>query len=172
MNIYLIGYRCTGKTTVGKSLADRLNWSFLDADVELVNQHDMSIAEIVAGEGWDSFRKKEKAIIRDLSALNQHVIATGGGVILNAENVRQMKKSGIVVWLQAAAETIQRRMACDHKTADLRPALTSKDLKQEIEETLAERQPLYERAMDFSVQTDNLEIDEICSAILANIEKI
>jgi len=93
MNIYLIGYRCTGKSSVGKSLAKILGWSFLDADVELVKEYKITISEIVATEGWESFRKKEKHVLKRLSSLDKHVIATGGGAILDEENVKNMKKS-------------------------------------------------------------------------------
>lgn len=170
MNIYLTGYRCTGKTSVGKSLADVLKWSFIDADLELVGRYGMTISEIVSKEGWNSFREKEKAVLKRLSALDKHVVATGGGVILDIENIEQMRKSGTIIWLKATPETIKTRILQDQNTEELRPSLTSKGLVEEIEETLVERKPLYEGAMDFSVDTDNRSIDDICESIIRELK--
>lgn len=170
MNIYLIGYRCTGKSTVGRSLATQLAWPFIDADEELVKKYNQTISDIVAGEGWASFREKEKTILKSLSRLDHHIIATGGGVVMDADNVRMMRNSGMVIWLQAAVATIEKRMAGDAKTADQRPALTGVALKQEIEKTLEERQALYQQAMDTTVQTDALTIEEICRIIIARMD--
>ncbi|RLC26237.1 MAG: shikimate kinase [Deltaproteobacteria bacterium] len=165
MNIYLIGYRCTGKSSVGKSLAKILGWSFLDADVELVKEYKIIISEIVATEGWESFRKKEKHVLKRLSSLDKHVIATGGGAILDEENVKNIKKSGVSIWLRATPETVKDRILKDETTEDSRPSLTSKGLMEEIEETLIYRNPFYEKAMDFSVYTDNIDIKNVCLTI-------
>lgn len=170
MNIFLTGYRCTGKTSVGKSLAKTLGWFFIDADSELVKEYGMTIAEIVSKEGWDSFRDKEKLITKKLCALDRHVIATGGGIILNSENVDRMKKSGVIVWLRATPKTIKKRIVADESTKDSRPSLTAKGLLEEIEEILSVRNPLYENAMDFFVDTDELGIDDICSIIVKKIK--
>ena len=172
MNIYLIGYRCTGKSSVGKSLAKILGWSFLDADIELVNEHGITIAEIVATEGWESFRKKEKDVLKRLSSLDKHVIATGGGAILDEENVTNMKKSGVGIWLRATPETVKDRILKDETTEDSRPSLTSKGLMEEIEETLIYRDPFYEKAMEFFVDTDNIDIENICFLIQKNLNNM
>ena len=171
MNIYLIGYRCTGKSSVGKSLAKILGWSFLDADVELVKEYKITISEIVATEGWESFRKKEKHILKRLGSLDKHVIATGGGAILDEENVKNMKKSGVSIWLRATPETVKDRILKDETTEDSRPSLTSKGLMEEIEETLIYRNPFYEKAMDFSVDTDNIDIENICLTVQKKLSK-
>ena len=165
MNIYLIGYRCTGKTTVGELLSQRLAWPVLDSDVELVKEQKRSIAEIVEKEGWDVFRSIEKATIKGLSLLDHHIIATGGGAVLDPENVGYMKTTGKVVWLKATPETIAKRMAGDATTGDNRPALTDKGIFDEIEETLKFRNPLYEGAMDVSIDTDQISTSEICELI-------
>lgn len=165
MNIFLIGYRCTGKTSVGKSLAEKLGWSFLDADVRLVETYGSSISKIVADEGWDGFRSKEKTITEVLCKLDTHVLAMGGGVILKKENVENMKKSGIVIWLAATPETIKNRIVKDQNTDEYRPALTEKGLVEEIEGVMEERTPLYENAMDFSIATDADGIKTLCSQI-------
>jgi shikimate kinase len=166
MNIFLIGYRCTGKTTVGKALAQRLQRCFIDADEELTKENNISIADMVAQHGWDYFRQREREVIRRLSNFDNHVIATGGGAILNPENIRDMKKSGFVVWLTASPETIRYRIVKDKITDTQRPALTDKGLLEEIGEMLAIRNPLYETAMDMRVETDSLDADSICDAVI------
>jgi len=169
MNIYLIGYRCTGKTTIGALLAQKLSWPVLDSDVELVNEQGRPISEIVEKEGWESFRSIEKGIVKKLSRLDHHVIATGGGAVLDPENVGAMKTTGKVVWLKATPETIARRMAGDHGTEENRPALTDKGIFDEIEETLTIRNPLYDGAMDFAIETDTLTVEEICTIIQTRV---
>ena len=169
MNIFLIGYRCTGKTSVGESLATTLRWSFVDADSRLVEEYGMTIKEIVAAQGWESFRKKERAVLKGLCIMDQQVVASGGGVVLNNDNVTDMKKNGVLIWLRATPETIKKRIVQDEKTEDQRPSLTAKGLIEEIEETLLNRNPLYENAMNFFVDTDSLSIDEICSIVVKKI---
>lgn len=171
MNIYLIGYRCTGKTSVGELLSQRLSWPVLDSDVELVKEQKQPISEIVDKEGWESFRSIEKSIIKKLSCLNHYVIATGGGAVLDPENVGYIRTTGKVVWLKATPKTIARRMAGDKNTGDNRPALTDKGIFDEIEETLNFRNSIYEGAMDFSIDTDRMTIEEICDLICKRIKE-
>lgn len=166
MNIFLIGYRCTGKTTVAERLAGLMGRSFVDADVLLVEKAEMTVAEIVDAFGWDNFRDRETDVLTELCDLEDHIIATGGGVILRDENVAAMKKSGVVIWLKASVETIAERLTADVKSDEQRPALTDQGVVKEIKETLDFRTPLYENAMTFSIDTDDISIDEICEAIL------
>ncbi len=161
MNIYLVGYRCTGKTSVGKRLAERMGRLFKDADLELVENCGKSIAEIVDAEGWEGFRKREVETTRSLAGLSEVVIATGGGVVLNPENIECMRKSGVIVWMTADPHTIIERMSRDVTTGEFRPSLTGGTVQKEVEETLAERLPLYEAAMDFMVPTDGKDLEEI-----------
>ncbi len=172
MIIFLIGYRCTGKTSAGKALARLLNRSFIDADAYLVNRYGISISEMVTSQGWESFRKKESIVLKTLCEHKHHVIATGGGVILDHSNVAMMKKNSVIVWLRARPETIKKRIIKDDNTKDSRPSLTSKGLLEEIEETLLFRNPLYEDAMDFYVDTDGIEIDDICKTIITNMRRL
>lgn len=169
MNIFLIGYRCTGKTSVGRSLAKSLGRPFLDADSELVKKQDLNISEIVRKHGWDAFRKIESDVIKRVCDLDDHVVATGGGAVLNDKNVKHMKRSGKLVWLKATPETIKKRILQDKNTKDFRPALTSKGSVEEIQETLLIRNPYYEKAMDFDVDTDDIGIDEVCHDIIKKL---
>ncbi|OPX37226.1 MAG: hypothetical protein B1H13_13145, partial [Desulfobacteraceae bacterium 4484_190.3] len=109
-NIVLIGYRCTGKTSAGKKLSERLGLPFFDTDDLIVERAGMPINKIVEKGGWDLFRKKEREVIRKLSAMNKNIIATGGGAFENQENREALKKNGLFVWLTADVETIMERM--------------------------------------------------------------
>jgi shikimate kinase len=169
MNIYLIGYRCTGKTTVGHALAEKYHRPFIDADAAIVGQYHMSITEMVKRYGWSCFREREKGIIEQLCRQPGRVVATGGGVILDPCNVSQMRDTGTVVWLRAGMETIRNRMAADAATDGQRPVLTEKGLMAEIAQTLNERYPLYLAAAHFSVDTDHRTIDAICGEIIKKL---
>jgi shikimate kinase len=170
MNIFLIGYRGTGKTLVGNALAGRLNRPFVDADTRLVAAQGLTIAEMVAEQGWDYFRQKEKALIESICSLDGQIIATGGGVVRDPDNLTAMKGSGKLVWLRAAPQTIRKRIQQDKNTEDQRPALTSRGLFEEVEATLIERTPYYEAAMDFFIHTDNLTVDDICRLIITRLK--
>ena len=172
LNVFLIGYRCTGKSSVGKSLATRLDWFFVDTDSLLVAESQTSIKAIVDSCGWEEFRKLEREVIKRVCAQSRQIVATGGGAVLEDANVRRMKSSGKVVWLLAQPDTIRRRMIQDTGTAAFRPALTSKDSITEIEETLLDREPYYSRAMDIKMDTDDRQVDEICDTIIRNLLKL
>jgi shikimate kinase len=172
MNLFLIGYRCTGKTTVGKRLADKLSWDFVDADAEAVADIGMPVAELVARKGWPAFRGAERAVLERLCGKDRQVIATGGGVVLDERNVRRMRRAGRVVWLKASPETIRRRMLADAASPDQRPPLTDRDLASEIRETLNQRRDLYAGAADMVVDTDGGGIDEVAAAVLRRMDSL
>jgi shikimate kinase len=168
-NIFLIGYRCSGKSSVGSSLAVRLGWPLIDTDSLLVAESQTSIKEIVDSHGWEAFRKLEHDVVKRVCSRRRQVVATGGGAVLDEKNVGRMKASGKLVWLKAAPETIKTRMAQDQNSAAFRPALTSQDSVSEIEETLCERESYYRNAMDFAVDTEDKQIDEICDTIVRQL---
>jgi shikimate kinase len=170
MNIYLIGYRCSGKTKTGKLIAGIINRQFIDTDLKVVEEEGMTISEIVDKKGWDYFREKETSALKKVCNHDKQIVATGGGIVLNKENRVNMKKNGTIIWLKATFATVKKRMLLDSKTGDFRPSLTSKDLDEEIKETLLFRKPLYEKAMDFSIDTDNLDIDDVCKAVITNLK--
>ena len=166
MNLYLVGYRCTGKTTVGLLLSTKLGWGFVDMDHELAVEAGMSIQEIVSRQGWKHFRKLEGHLLERLSRQASQVVATGGGVVASTENIATMRNSGKVVWLEAGPSAIAKRMLADSSTVRQRPALRGKDALTEIKEVLKERLPLYEKAMHFSVDTDELYPQEVADRIM------
>lgn len=169
-NLFIIGYRCTGKTTVARSFAEELNRSFVDTDSLLVTQQRMSIKEIVGAHGWEGFRQMERGVLKNICTSDSQVVATGGGIVLNNENVMLMKKNGRIIWLRANVETIKARMLKDKDTRDFRPALTFDDSISEIEETLLSREPLYKNAMDFFVDTDDHDIRAITNIIAEKLK--
>ncbi len=172
MNIYLIGYRCTGKTSVGRVLAEWLRWPLVDTDELVVSRQHRSIRRIVREDGWAEFRRMEKAVLNDVCADGGQVVSTGGGVVLDTGNVALMKRTGRVVLLTARETTILRRMGEDQLSARARPALTAetdidRDIEREIRQTLVERIPLYEKAMDIRLATDALSPVEIVGKIIS-----
>src|SRR5262245_24962561 len=151
--IYLIGYRGSGKSTVARLLADRLGWTWADADAVLEARHGKTIRVIFAEEGEEGFRVKETATLQELSRGREQVIATGGGVILSSENRATLKETGWTVWLTASARTLWERLQVDATTAERRPALTQGGLA-EIEELLQARHPLYQACADLQVSSE------------------
>ena len=165
MNIFLIGFRCSGKTSVGQKLARQMDKTFVDTDTDLVEKFGKSIAEIVEERGWPYFRKLEKKIIHQVCRRQNQIVATGGGVVLDAANVDAMEKSGILVWLQADVETTWKRMTEDLNTKDQRPALTYKGMLDEIDITISNRKQYYSNSSNFTIATDSRSINEICNLI-------
>ena len=163
MNIVLIGYRGTGKSTVGKLLAARLGRELVSTDAEIVKRAEHPIPEIVAQQGWDYFRDLESDTCRELASRDQLVIDTGGGAILRAQNVEVLKKDGILFWLTASVETIAKRIGGDNQ----RPSLTgTKSFIDEIQDMLRERTPKYRAAADHIVMTDDRSIDQLVETLL------
>jgi shikimate kinase len=156
MKVILIGYRASGKSTLGKLLAARIKIPFWDADSLVEENLGMPIKEIVASHGWDFFRAREKETIQRLSQKGACVIATGGGVILDKENVDLLKKLGIVIWINAPLQDIIERLVEDKKAEATRPQFTAGSLVQETIDILQERIPLYKKAADMMIETASL----------------
>jgi shikimate kinase len=170
-HIFLVGYRCTGKTTVGRKLAACLKRAFHDTDEWIVAAEGISITRIVADHGWDYFRALEKRCLYELSAGPPAVIATGGGIVLHPDNIACMQKRGTVVWLQASPAIILDRLRLDPATANSRPALTRQELAEEVKTTLAERYAHYNRAADLAVKTDAVTPDELVARIVNQLSQ-
>ena len=161
--IFLIGYRGTGKSTVAQMLADRLGWTWCDADQVLEEQFGRSIRQIFATEGEAGFRDKESVILRELATRLHCVIATGGGVVLRPEN-RECLRSGVAIWLTADPQTIWQRMQADTTTAGRRPDLAQGGLP-EIEGLLRIRATLYKACSDWLVDTTNQTPQQVAAQI-------
>lgn len=167
MNIFLIGYRGSGKTTVARALAERLRWKWRDADVELERRAGKSIREIFADSGEQAFRDLESAVVADLAQFDQHVLALGGGAVLRDQNRQALAGRGKVVWLKATAETLAARIAADPKTAARRPNLTGQGGLDEIRQLLAQREPIYQAVADLAVDAGGETPENIAQQIAA-----
>jgi shikimate kinase len=168
-NIALIGFRGTGKSAVGRLLAQRLGGAFLDMDEKLVESMGMDIREWVELHGWESFRDAESKLLASLAGKERLVAATGGGVVLREENRAALKAMFEVVWLRASSEVILARLAKDPKTAGLRPSLTGLPMREEVERLLLERNAFYEEAADEFLDTDDLAPEEAAGRIYERV---
>jgi shikimate kinase len=171
MNIYLIGYRAVGKSAVGSLLAPMLERTFIDTDTNLVEQAGMSIVQFVDTSGWGAFRKMERSVLQQICQRDMQVVATGGGVILDHRNTDAMRSTGTLVWLKASLETIRKRILSDPKSDQTRPALSAKGMIKEIEEILTQRTPYYRQAMDLTVETDNLSVEQVCRHLVKQLSE-
>jgi shikimate kinase len=166
MNIFLIGYRGAGKSEVGRGLARMLNRPWLDMDDELMRRLGATLQVYIGRWGWPAFRKEEKSLLEEVCRRNGWVVSTGGGVVLDADNVKAMRSSGRVIWLQAAAATIQKRLAADPRTHDLRPPLDAACAPaEEIRGMLVRRSPLYRQAAHWQIETTGLSAERVCRRI-------
>jgi len=169
-NLVLIGYRATGKTAVGAELARVLKRPFVDLDRVLVAEAGKSVAEIVAQGGWEEFRRLEKDLVARYRASRGWVLATGGGVVLDPENVQALRENGIIIWLTADPATIQSRLEADRPRDTCRPSLTGGDTVNEVLEVLQGREPLYRAAAQIIIATAHQSIPQVIKAILAALE--
>ena len=170
MNLTLIGYRATGKTSLAKLLAERLGWDWIDADVEIERVAEKTIAEMFAEDGEPAFRDCEARIIADLTSRANLVIAAGGGAPLREESRKAMRAGGQVVWLQASAETIHARMTGDTTTASRRPSLTDRGPLDEIIYVMSAREPIYRESAHVEIDTDGRSLDAIVDEILERVD--
>lgn len=158
MSVALIGYRGSGKSTVGKRLADRMWQSFVDTDELIVRRAGKSIREIFEKEGEAHFRQIESEVVAEVCKLSDHVIAMGGGVVLREENRKVMKDAGLkVIYLKCDPEELLKRIESDPQTAASRPNLTGHGGGiDEIRSLLAVREPLYRSVMTAELDVTHL----------------
>ena len=163
-NIVLVGFMGTGKSVVGKLLAKKLNMDFVESDEMIEIREKSPIKDIFEKKGEPYFRLVEKDVMKEASSRKNIVISAGGGAIVDEDNLKNLKNSGVVICLKASPETILKRTK-DLKT---RPLLNVADPKKQIEELLQKREAYYNRA-DFSIETDNLSVDEVAVKIMTLI---
>ena len=161
--VILTGFRATGKSSVGRMLAERLDVSFIDMDDVLVARHG-EISDLVKEKGWDYFREREKELLEELVATREAVISTGGGAVMHRDVWQRLKESGLVVWLTSDLDMICKRLDQDPGSDAQRPSLTGKDIRAEAEAILAEREPLYREGSHLEVDSNRL-LDEVVADI-------
>jgi shikimate kinase len=171
MNIVLIGFRGTGKSTVGRLLANRLERDFIDSDKRIENTTGKTIKNIFEEDGEEGFRKIEAEIIAELSKEDNKVISAGGGAVLREENVNNLKDNGFLVLLEATPEIIHSRIAQDEKTTQQRPSLTDKKPLDEIRHLIAERESAYKNVADYTTNTSYVSCEDIASEIITRVTK-
>jgi shikimate kinase len=167
--IFLIGYRGTGKSTVARELAGRLGFGAVDADDIIEGQAGKTIARIFAEDGESAFRDFESKAVQALSRERRMVVGLGGGAVLRDENRQAICGAGPVVWLTASVDTILARLAADPTTAERRPNLTPAGGREEIEELLAKRTPLYRECATLIVDTEGKSAAEVADEIAAKL---
>lgn len=160
-NIYLVGFMATGKTSVGRELAKKKKWQFVDLDELIELEEKRTIADIFAQKGEPYFRKIEKKILKKVAKEKKFVVATGGGIIIDPENIKTMKESGAMVCLSASPDEILKR-ASGHIH---RPLLNVKNPKKRIELLLKLRAPYYLKA-DKIIDTSKLSVAQVVRKIL------
>ncbi|MCF7816932.1 MAG: shikimate kinase [Kiritimatiellales bacterium] len=159
-NIVLVGFMGTGKTTIGRLLSAQTGMPLVDMDAMIEARAGKSINAIFAEDGEPHFRKLERDMVRELSARSGQVISTGGGIVLNPDNIADYAKTGLVVCLLASSKTILERVQHD----DTRPLLAG-DKQDKIVQLLETRRPLYE-AIDLKINTDGLAPEDIAARII------
>jgi shikimate kinase len=165
--IALVGYRATGKSTVGRILADRLGRPFADADREVEALAGRPIRSIFVEDGEPAFRDWEARVLADLAdRVAGGVLATGGGAILLEGNRKLLRDFGFVAWLTADADTLARRLRSSRRGVDDRPSLTAAGTLAEIAGVLEARTPLYRGAAHASVETAGRTAEEVADAVL------
>jgi shikimate kinase len=167
--ISLVGYRGTGKSTVGKIVADRLGRRFHDADQVLELRFGKPVRSIFEEFGEPVFRDWEELVLAELSLDAGSVVATGGGVVVRESNRRILKGFGHVVWLSAEPETLAERLRQEAGAIEGRPPLTAMGTLEEIAHVLAVRLPLYREVANAVVETDQRTPLEVAEAVLETL---
>jgi len=160
-NIFLIGPMGSGKSTVGRALARRLDKAFFDSDQVIEERTGVRVSVIFEIEGEGGFRRREKRVIDDLTLRKDIVLATGGGSILDAENRGHLLSRGFVVYLRAPVEQLFERSNRDRN----RPLLQTEHPRETLEALLRERDPLYRGAADLIISTDDRTVKQVVDEI-------
>ena len=160
-NLVLTGFMATGKSCVGRFVAHRLGFDFLDTDAEIESRADKSISEIFSQDGESSFRKYERELVKDLASRGRLVVATGGGLVVDARNLADLKTNGLVICLWASAETIWQRA----RRHGRRPLLQTPDPERRIRELLGLRIPFYRQA-DALISTERRSVRQVAEQVL------
>jgi shikimate kinase len=182
-NLILIGYRGCGKSSVGRRLATRLGWAFVDTDELIEAATGKSIRAIFEQEGEASFRQREAAIfeqegeasfrqreavvVAQVASGTRQVVSVGGGAVLVPENRAHLQAAGLCVWLTAPAEELLRRIQADPRSVAMRPALTAASALDEIRHLLGQREPLYASLAEHVVQTGGQSVEQVTDAVQA-----
>ena len=166
-NIFLIGFMGAGKRTIARNLQKELGMELVEMDERIVKEQGMSINDIFKTKGEDGFRDIESQLVIDLGKQDKAIVSCGGGVVIRPENVKNMKKSGKIIYLTAKPETILDRV----KDSTQRPLLNGHMNVEYINELMSKRKDFYEEAADYKVATDGKNVSQICQEIITILSK-
>jgi len=165
-NIVLCGFMATGKSSVGRRLAEMLDWAFLDMDSLIEADAGMSISQIFASRGEPAFRALEARMVERVARRKACVVAAGGGTIVDEKNFKRLKRNGIVITLTADAKTILGRVGAN----DDRPLLRAENKVERIRSLMEQREQAYARA-DIVIDTSSKSIDEVAQSIMDRLRE-
>ncbi len=160
-NIVLIGFMGSGKTSVGKKLSMDLKREFIDMDDFIEKREGMSVNEIFDKKGEDYFRNAERELCVRFAEAKSKIIATGGGVIKSDENVENLKKGGVIIYLKSTPKQIAHNLRHDNT----RPLLAGGNKEEKIAKLMAEREPIYNKCADIVLDVSNINIEETIEKI-------
>lgn len=160
-NIYLVGFMATGKTAVGEELARRKKWRFVDLDQLIELSQKRTIADIFTKEGEPYFRKIEKQVLKEVAKEKKFVVACGGGIVIDKDNIKLMKETGMIICLSATLDVILKRTAGFKH----RPLLNVARPKKQMELLLKLRAPYYAKT-NKTIDTSKISIKEVVEKIL------
>jgi len=164
MKIFLIGFMGSGKTTIGKRLAERIGFDFVDTDHFIEMQQGLSVTEIFARHGEPAFREMERNVLSEMLNLDYAVVSTGGGMPCHGNNMDVMLSGGKVVYLKTSPQALARRLLRSHTERPLIKGKSETELQQYITTKLTEREPFYNRA-HIIMETENISIEELLQSL-------
>jgi shikimate kinase len=163
--VVLIGYRCAGKTTVGKNLSRELQWKYISTDELIVAKSGKPITLFVNKFGWEKFRHLEHEVINQLAGESNCIIDCGGGVVEDSESMEVLNRSALVVWIDANPDDFKWRLS---KGKD-RPLLSEANLESDFTRHYQKRLPLYKKYSQLYFNTSEKNVIEICRDILSGL---
>lgn len=169
MNIYLIGFRKSGKKTVGRLLADRFGFGFVDMNAHIVAAEGRPLSRIITEDGAKALRILEKNLLETLSRREDTVVSTSEAVVIDPVNIERLKASGRTVWLKATVELICRRIAVDMARKDVPATRIEVDLSQKIEKALNTLTPRYRLACDLELEIDGIDPETLATRIMGEL---
>ena len=166
--IILIGMMGAGKTTIGKSLANHLDKTFIDSDHEIQKRTGVKIPIIFEIEGEAGFRKRETDMLKELLKIDNIVLATGGGIIINEENRNLIKEKGTIIYLRATVNDLLNRTRHDKN----RPLLQTTDPQAKLTDLYDQRDPIYCEAAHIVVESGNLSVHQMVKYLTQKLDSL
>ena len=165
-SIFLVGPMGAGKSTIGKILSELTSMQLIDSDAEIEKRTGADISWVFDVEGEEGFRRREEAVIDELTRKNGIILATGGGAVKNANNRKALSSRGVVVYLKTSVEKQYQRTCRDTR----RPLLNNPDPQGTLARLMAEREPLYQEVADIIVETDQYSARQIATQIIEKFD--